>query len=412
MRLLFDLMSTQPVGSSKFHGGGEYGKRLFAEIVGACEGKVLLSACLNPSAYMNGWILDLIREHAVEIIQVGSCKEIVSLINGGNYDRFYSPVPYYLRGSEISTPTQVVGTIHGLRPIEMPTDKYEPALTRGLRGKSRALIKQLVPRETLACRQVNNYKDCVAALDRVVTVSEHSRASIRVWLDRDADIEVRYSVPTTDVAAGEPERDIIAALPKKFVLMVSCDRWLKNPVRGARALDGLFSKNLLPGYHVVCTGAAGSGLLSGVENKERFLPLPYVSNATLRELYARCDIFFYPTLNEGFGYPPLEAMRSGKTCVVSSACSVPEICGEAALYFNPLDVGEMQTRLVQAADRHVDEERVYRRFESVYKRQMHDLGAMAHELIDPRAAAGSLRAGLGKQMVTPGIAQEEPESEA
>ena len=93
----------------------------------------------------------------------------------------------------------------------------------------------------------------------------------------------------------------------------------------------------------------------------------------MEQLYAGCRIFLYPTLNEGFGYPPLEAMRYGKTCVVSAVCSLPEICGDAVYYINPYDIGEISTRILEAIDAPMDYEMVLQRYEKILQRQENDL---------------------------------------
>ena len=61
-------------------------------------------------------------------------------------------------------------------------------------------------------------------------------------------------------------------------------------------------------------------------------------------------MFIYPSINEGFGYPPLEAMSKSIPVAASAVCSIPEVCGDAALYFNPYDIEEIANRIVQLAD--------------------------------------------------------------
>ncbi|HEX9077141.1 MAG TPA: glycosyltransferase family 1 protein [Anaerolineae bacterium] len=67
----------------------------------------------------------------------------------------------------------------------------------------------------------------------------------------------------------------------------------------------------------------------------------YVPNDDLPPLLAACDAFVFPSLYEGFGLPPLEAMACGAPVVCSNTSSLPEVVGDAALLVNPRDVGEM-----------------------------------------------------------------------
>jgi glycosyltransferase involved in cell wall biosynthesis len=76
----------------------------------------------------------------------------------------------------------------------------------------------------------------------------------------------------------------------------------------------------------------------------------YVPDADLPELYAAARVFAYPSLYEGFGIPPLEAMACGTPVVASNAGALPEVLGKAALLVNPLDEAALAEALRAAAD--------------------------------------------------------------
>lgn len=67
-----------------------------------------------------------------------------------------------------------------------------------------------------------------------------------------------------------------------------------------------------------------------------------VEDQDLDTIYANASLFAFPSYYEGFGLPPLEAMVNGCPVVSSNASSLPEVCGEAALYFDPLDVDGLE----------------------------------------------------------------------
>lgn len=73
----------------------------------------------------------------------------------------------------------------------------------------------------------------------------------------------------------------------------------------------------------------------------------YVSDGELRALYERAACFVYPSRYEGFGLPPLEAMACGCPVVVSREASLPEVCGDAALYCDWSDPGDIAKRITQ-----------------------------------------------------------------
>jgi glycosyltransferase involved in cell wall biosynthesis len=68
-------------------------------------------------------------------------------------------------------------------------------------------------------------------------------------------------------------------------------------------------------------------------------PLGFVDDERLPELYAGAALFIYPSVYEGFGLPPIEAMASGVPVIVANRSCLPEVCGEAARYVDPDDLG-------------------------------------------------------------------------
>jgi glycosyltransferase involved in cell wall biosynthesis len=67
----------------------------------------------------------------------------------------------------------------------------------------------------------------------------------------------------------------------------------------------------------------------------------FVPDKTLAVLYRLARVFVFPSLYEGFGFPPLEAMASGTPVITSNVSSLPEVVGDAALLINPLDPAEI-----------------------------------------------------------------------
>jgi len=74
-----------------------------------------------------------------------------------------------------------------------------------------------------------------------------------------------------------------------------------------------------------------------IKNFDKIKILGHISTKELVILYKNAELFLFPTLYEGFGLPPLEAMACGCPVVVSDKGSLPEVCGDAAVYVNPYD---------------------------------------------------------------------------
>ena len=65
------------------------------------------------------------------------------------------------------------------------------------------------------------------------------------------------------------------------------------------------------------------------------IDLKFLNDGDLQEAYKNCYALLYPSVFEGFGYPPLEAMFFGKPILSSNVCSIPEVLGDAPIYFSP-----------------------------------------------------------------------------
>jgi glycosyltransferase involved in cell wall biosynthesis len=84
--------------------------------------------------------------------------------------------------------------------------------------------------------------------------------------------------------------------------------------------------------------------------EERVLFRENVSHSDLPAMVSAAQVFAFPSLYEGFGLPPLEAMASGTPVVCSSSSSLPEVVGDSALLFDPLDVDALASALTRVLD--------------------------------------------------------------
>jgi len=363
--LLFDLYSAQPVGNTKFHGGGEYIKTIFYKLLELYP-NISISACFNYDKFIDDWILEEIKCHNVYTINTKSYDDIFLELNSGKYNSFFSGIPYWFDRNKLNVDVYCIGTIHGLRPLECTFDKYEFINA----SFPRQIIGHIKRKITHNNKIFISYRNSIDSLNYIVTDSYHSLYSIYNFFGQIDNINVIYP-PIKKIITNNCEIPI--AEDQKFILMVSCNRWEKNPMRGIMAIDQLYDKNKLKGIKTVCVGLEFSKIKYKIHNIDKFISLGYLKTEELEWLYKNCEVFFYPTLNEGFGYPPLEAMAYGKTCVVSAVCSLPEICGEAVYYVNPYDITEMQTRLIEAICKKIDDGVIRKHVDVINKRQAVDL---------------------------------------
>jgi glycosyltransferase involved in cell wall biosynthesis len=124
-----------------------------------------------------------------------------------------------------------------------------------------------------------------------------------------------------------------------MILHVGAIQRRKNVVRLVEAFE-----QVEPEWRLVFAGSLGYGgdeILRRIQQSRRrgdISVVGYVAGDALAELYARAGIFAFPSLDEGFGMPVLEAMASGVPVLTSNRSALPEVSGEAALLVDPTNV--------------------------------------------------------------------------
>jgi glycosyltransferase involved in cell wall biosynthesis len=124
---------------------------------------------------------------------------------------------------------------------------------------------------------------------------------------------------------------------KSVVLHVGNDNWYKNVATLLRAFAAVDDRKLVL-VKVGDCGTANEELIRHLGIAHRFLHVRGADDALLMCLYSISDMLVFPSLHEGFGWPPLEAMACGCPVITTRSASLPEVCGEAALYVEPRDV--------------------------------------------------------------------------
>jgi glycosyltransferase involved in cell wall biosynthesis len=188
---------------------------------------------------------------------------------------------------------------------------------------------------------------------RVITISKSAREDIlRLLGIPSSKISV---IPLAVDAAFRPKEEAEIArvreqlnLPDRYVLYVGSNKPHKNIGRLIRAWASVVTDVALviAGHWDERYPEAGR-LTENLGLKERVLFRHNVSNDDLPALLSGALAFVFPSVCEGFGLPPLEAMAAGTPVVCARASSLPEVVGEAALLFDPLDVDAMASALTR-----------------------------------------------------------------
>jgi glycosyltransferase involved in cell wall biosynthesis len=235
------------------------------------------------------------------------------------------PIPLIVRGAK------TVITIHDLIPLRLPYTTLD---------NKRVFYKSI--------------KDALRRSKAVIAVSENTKRDILSLFQIDPQrIHVTYQpilldpVQTNDHHVSEVCRTY-GLDAGDFLLFVGAIEPKKNVGRLIRAYVSIDTKMPL-----VLVGKkawmweAEFGLIEALpaRDRKRIRLLDHVPLSDLRYLYAGAHCFVFPSLYEGFGLPPLEAMSCGCPVITSNVSSLPEVCGDAARYVDPYEVHSIRQEI-------------------------------------------------------------------
>lgn len=147
-----------------------------------------------------------------------------------------------------------------------------------------------------------------------------------------------------------PSQPVQVLQDKRFIMYVGRPTPHKNLGRLIQAFDRLQSQH--PELYLALAGKKDTNYerIESKANKQGIRNLVFtgfISDQQLRWMYEHCTVYVFPSLSEGFGLPGLEAMRHGAPVASSNATCLPEVNGDAALYFDPLDIDDMTATIDQ-----------------------------------------------------------------
>jgi glycosyltransferase involved in cell wall biosynthesis len=168
---------------------------------------------------------------------------------------------------------------------------------------------------------------------RLVTVSEFSRARLACRLRIDP-AAIGVMAEGGEHVLREPADSAVLAkhglAPRRYALAVGTRAAHKNLQALREAVSLLAGR----GLSLAVAGAADAGVFRNAGDVDAAKPLGRVTDAELRALYENALCLIFPSRYEGFGLPPLEAMWCRCPVLAAAAGAVPEVCGEAALWFD------------------------------------------------------------------------------
>jgi glycosyltransferase involved in cell wall biosynthesis len=247
-------------------------------------------------------------------------KAFRALVRDSKVDLLHVPSPF----APTPCPVPLVSTIHDIAPF-----LYPHTLSTRMR-----------------LRYKRQFRRTVAEARRIITVSQITYSALGVYAGVDQTkasvihngVSERF-VPQTDARALLAVRNR-HSLPERYVFWVGDFRPEKNLSFLIQAWARL--RDRLPDLPTLVLAGEKRGDYGKIKEEVRKQDLEgnvrfsgFIPDDDLPAVYSAATVFVFPSLYEGFGLPPLEAMACGTPCVVSNSSSLPEVTGSAALLFNP-----------------------------------------------------------------------------
>jgi len=274
-----------------------------------------------------------------------------------NFNRYYSSIGQYSPRIQVEIPLfqykkkiDVFHSTYFVKPIWVPCkslvtiydliySRYPKYLSKGLFTKGVLLYHDIMT--SIAVKQSS----------KIITISQSAKDDIIHFFKCPED-KIEIITPAFDKEEFKviSNRDLVKKtvfeykLPDKYIFYVGAHKPHKNLERLIRAfylIAGEIEHNLVIGGKKDLRYAKTYELAKALNMERRIIFTGEIKESDLPLLYNGADLFVFPSLYEGFGLPPLEAMACGIPVLVSNAASLPEVVGDAAIMVNPYDIGEI-----------------------------------------------------------------------
>ena len=200
------------------------------------------------------------------------------------------------------------------------------------------MIYELFPELFLNDPYPDYKKELIKRADKIIAISNSTKQDlIKIYSVHEDKIEVIHLGCSFQNRKLELRQNDL--LPEKYVLFVGARKSYKNFIPFIKSMVSLLKK--FKNLKIICAGSkpfnnSEKELFRNLNISDRLIHFP-ASDDFLLELYKKAILFVFPSLYEGFGIPILEAFSAGCPVACSNTSSLPEVAGDAAIFFNPFD---------------------------------------------------------------------------
>lgn len=384
MNILLDLIPFQHLGG--IGGAASFTKRVCDEIVKARRPGTELFALIDSSLpegrqYSHS---DYVREHGLTPVD-RSKGTLATLTRDYAIDVLFIPIAQFHDTEDLcGIGCKSIVFIHDIFDVERNDNLIDLMLFKGNRKYSRWYnFKRFYCLMTgrwrkAAERRYANLMTLYAAPTTVpYTVSDYTRSSLLYYFPELAKNPPRlcYSPLKEAVATGTIENTTLqqlVAAGTPYLLFLAADREYKNVELMLKVFPRI--KQDYPTLHLLTLNLGRTIDTSHTD-------IGFLSDPDLEQAYRHARALVFTSFFEGFGYPPIEAMRCGTPSVVANVTSLPEVMGDAAELFSPFYPADLYRALRQVLD-HRDEyhDRMAQRLQELQKTQEEQLQRLVEEV--------------------------------
>lgn len=194
-------------------------------------------------------------------------------------------------------------------------------------------------------KTISNKTDAINNADHIICISQSTKKDL---LNYYSISEKKISVIYLAAKNYGKVASLNINLGKRYILYVGQRGGYKNfkTLVEAYLISKLLKKNFIIKYFGEKAISQSEFLALGITELEQgHFEWAGANEKDLAELYAKASVFVYPSLYEGFGIPPLEAMSAGCPVIASNASSIPEVVGDAGVLFDPNNGEDLSFKL-------------------------------------------------------------------
>ena len=359
MHILFDFVSLQ---DDYVNGGNEYVFRVLQEVLK--NKRIKISSLIDRKFSVPPKIQKIMQENFLDVIYTDELSD--KNLEDKKIDALYIGIAQRFFNYDIEKlSVKIFITIHDVGDYSLVYDgnfnskkRYEFEKKYVVEKKFFSMIKEILQRKYHLLTKENTIKKEYEKLSKIIekknvhiiTVSEYTKVAVEYFFENIPNsisvFSAPYKNPCSDKSGHITNIQLSELIDSKddYFIMLNCSRRNKNAALFLETWPVFLKKNdrkfkalLLGNIHL---------------SEENIITIPYLNDSDLELALKNAYALVYPSVCEGYGYPPMEAMKYGTPVVCSNVTSLPEVYKNSVLYFSPFYPEDLFRALTKMTEEH------------------------------------------------------------